>query len=198
MIYSRYLNFLNSFLFSSPITHTHTFFFLPSFFLNFIILLFFRQSHHHIFSSRKRELSLTDSHMIQLKSINFNERCTELLEPRTNWFVNTCNIPIPSEITGLLQLEENFCLPSLNREKIPLNIKSVEDNFCKLDTHNSSVFRNKLFSFIRDIKKIGRSKTDNNIVSAFSITKKFMTNNPNIIFTKADRGNAIVALDIGI
>jgi len=52
--------------------------------------------------------------MIELKSINFNERRTEMLEPRTNWFVNTCNISIPSEITDL---------PSLNREKDIIEIK---------------------------------------------------------------------------
>jgi len=135
--------------------------------------------------------------MIEWKPINFDERCTKLLERRTNWFVNICNIPIPSEITGLLQLGKNFCLPSLNKEKdIFEYIKSVEDNFCRLRIHHSSGFRNKLFPLIRDIKKIdGKSETNNNIVSAFSITKKFMTNNPNIIFTKADKGNAIVALD---
>jgi len=118
-------------------------------------------------------------------------------EPRTNWFVNICNIPIPSEITGLLQLSENFYLPSLNREKATVEyIKSVEDNFCRLQIHNSSGFRNKLFPLIRDIKKVdGRTETDNNIVSAVSITKKFMANNPNIIFIKSDKGNAVIALN---
>jgi len=96
---------------------------------------------------------------------------------------------MPSEITGLLQLGENFCLPSLNREKdIVEYIKSVEDNFCRLRIHNSSGFRNKLFLLIRDIRKIdGRTETDNNIVSAFSTTKQFMTNNPNHFYQSGQR-----------
>jgi len=86
---------------------------------------------------------------------------------------------------------------SLLREKDTIEyIKSVEDNFCRLWIHHSSGFRNKLFLLIRDIRKVDdRTETDNNIISAFSTTKKFMTNNPNIIFTKVDKGNAIVTLN---
>jgi len=71
----------------------------------------------------------------------------------------------------------------------------MEDNFCRLRIHNSSGFRNKLFPLICDIKKFdGRSETDTNTISAFLTTRKFMANNPNI-FTKADKGNTVVALN---
>jgi len=50
--------------------------------------------------------------------------------------------------------------------------------------------------FINQIKNIDRYRTeiDLKILSALSTITKFITNNPDIIFTKADKGNSVVAL----
>jgi len=53
-----------------------------------------------------------------------------------------------------------------------------------------------LLMFINQIKNIDRYRTeiDLKILSALSTITKFITNNPDIIFTKADKGNSVVAL----
>jgi len=119
-----------------------------------------------------------------------------LLEPKEAWFVNASNTSVPDEVIGLLQLGEGFCLPSHNKDRdIVEHIKSIENNFNKLRLRNSNTFRNKLFPLIKSIKNNGTSKMDAEILAAVSITKRFVLNNPNVIFTRADKGNTVVALD---
>jgi len=136
------------------------------------------------------------THLIELKSTNFNDNSVRLLEPKEAWFVNASNTSVPDEVIGLLQLGEDFCLPSHNKDRdIVEYIKSIENNFNKLRLRNSNTFRNKLFPLIKSIKNNGTSKMDTEILAAVSITKRFVLNNPNVIFTRADKGNTVVALD---
>jgi len=44
-------------------------------------------------------------------------------------------------------------------------------------------------------KTLYQSKIDINIINLFEFTKTFIKNNPNILFTRADKGNITVALD---
>jgi len=57
--------------------------------------------------------------------------------------------------------------------------------------------RNQFFNFIKPLHKLDlyRSDIDLKILDAVSSTKKFLKDNPNILFTKADKGNIVVALD---
>jgi len=49
-----------------------------------------------------------------------------LLEPKDKWFINTSGTHIPKKVIVLLQLGENFCLPTLNKDRdIAECIKSV-------------------------------------------------------------------------
>jgi len=49
---------------------------------------------------------------------------------------------------------------------------------------------------MKDIKNFhNRSIIDSDILSAVVSTKKFISQNPDVIFTKADKDNIIVALD---
>jgi len=112
------------------------------------------------------------------------------------WFVNTTNILILNEVVGLLQLGQDFCLSTFNREENIIEcIKAVENNFY-IYIHNNNVFRNKLFPLIKELKQIvNRSTTDKDILLIVSTTKKFVSNNPNILFTRADKDNTVMTLD---
>jgi len=70
----------------------------------------------------------------------------------------------------------------------------VKNNFHKHRLSSKNTFRNKVFSLIKSIKN-NRSETDLDILSAASSIKRFVSCNPNVVFTRADKGNTIVALD---
>jgi len=134
-------------------------------------------------------------HTIVLKPSNFSNKGVDLLEPRKDWFINVSDIPIPQEVTGLTQLGENFCLLTLNKTKDTIEcIKAVEDNFYRLRIKNNNAFRNKFFPIISNFNKNNNKKNEHEILSAFSLTKKFISNNPNILFTRVDKGNTVVAI----
>jgi len=113
--------------------------------------------------------------------------------------VNNTNFHIPNEVIGLLQLGKGFCLPPNDKSKLTIEyIKHVENNFSKFHQHNCiNMCRSQFCFFINHIKNIGRyrTETDHKIVSTLSTTKKFIKNNPDIIFTRADKGNSVVTLD---
>jgi len=57
--------------------------------------------------------------------------------------------------------------------------------------------RSQLFNFLKPLHKLEQCNfnIDSEILDAVSITKRFIKNNPNILFTRADKGNTVVALD---
>jgi len=59
------------------------------------------------------------------------------------------------------------------------------------------MFRNQLFPYINMLRNIDSHKNDidHNILSAVSATKRFIKNNPDILFTRADKSNTVIALD---
>jgi len=122
-----------------------------------------------------------------------------VLEPREKWLINISNTQIPKEVTGLLQLGEGFCLPPINAtHTITEFIKSIEYYFSRFPLGNYNCkFRNQLFPHIEALKNIDSHRTDidYSILSAVSATKMFIKNNPSILFTRADKGNSVVALD---
>jgi len=153
------------------------------------------------FSFKKHELPLNDMiYDIELKQSDYNFTIDSLLEPREKWFINTRNSAIPKEIIGLLQLGEDFCLPPTNISDSTIQcIKHIENNFSRLQGYNCiHTLRNQIFPFISNLKKIeknNRNETENKLVAASNITRKYITNNPDILFTRADKGNTVVAFD---
>jgi len=111
--------------------------------------------------------------------------------------MNISNTSIPNDVTGLLQLGEDFCLPISNIEKNTIEcIKALENNFYKHKLNNNNTFRNMPFPLIKKIKyNDNTNKIDRDILAAFSTTKKFVANNPKVIITRADKSNTVVTLD---
>lgn len=55
--------------------------------------------------------------------------CQPFLHLRENWFVNLSTVSIPRDVQVLLQLGENFSLPSFNLDKLTMElIKNLENN----------------------------------------------------------------------
>jgi len=118
-----------------------------------------------------------------------------------NWFVNLSNKKIPEEVQLLLQLGEKFSVPIVEKEKertIVEFIKCIEKNIFKEVDEISNQIRNQSIPIIKKIMKIPNSleKNEKLILRLLKQTKHFATENPDILFTKADKGNVTVAMDL--
>jgi len=122
-----------------------------------------------------------------------------LNELHDKWLVNLSGKTIPLEVQLLLQLGDRFDLPLLkkdNKKMIVEFIKCIEKNlFGELETISSQV-RNQTIPIIKRLLKINNHQTDKLVLGWLNNTKKFVKENPDILFTKADKGNATVALDV--
>jgi len=69
-------------------------------------------------------------------------------------------------------------------------IKSVENNFYIHKLNNSNTFRNMIFLLIKEIKNSDNTnEIDRDILTAVFSAKKFVADNPNVIFTRANKGD---------
>jgi len=151
-------------------------------------------------SFTKHDFHTDDSiYSVELNPNDYNDNIKDVLEPRKKWFLNATNSEIPNDVVGLLQLGENFCLPPTNKnDSITQCIKHIESSFSRLQNNNCiNKFRNQIFSFINSLNNIDKSRTDieSTLITANQTTKKFIKNNPEVLFTRADKGNTVVALD---
>jgi len=156
---------------------------------------------NYTFSFNRHEFPSNDSvYDVELRPsdyiLNVNNN---LLEPREKWFLNTCNTKIPDEVAGLLQLGEDFCLPPTDStDVITQCIKHIENNFSRFQGNNYiKKFRTQIFPFLNNLQNIENhhSVTDFKIIQAIRNTNKFVKNHPDVLFTRADKGNTVVALD---
>jgi len=115
------------------------------------------------------------------------------------WFINLSNIDIPPKVSCLLQHEEKFSLPFSSDKKTIIHefIKDIEGNANRVNTHKQIKIRNiataQLNKFLH--RKTQKNVIDNNILSMVKSTTEFMQKNPDVIFTRADKGNVTVALN---
>jgi len=137
---------------------------------------------------------------INISPNNFNAS-SSLNVLHDKWFVNLSNKTIPHEVKILLQLGERFGLPleTKNNEKMVVEfIKYIENNlFREVDSISSEV-RSQSIPIIKRMFKIKNNMNVNEkfLLRCLQITKKFVKDNTDILFTKADKGNATVAIDI--
>jgi len=114
------------------------------------------------------------------------------------WFINLSNHIIPKKVQCLLQHGDNFAIPTTNTKKICFEImKNLENNSCKINFDTFEAIRNRTISILNNHTP-NHSIANLNIKKISQIqktTKEFTKNNPQIIFTRADKGNMTVALD---
>jgi len=114
------------------------------------------------------------------------------------WFVNLSQSQIPYNVQSLLQLGQNFSLPPTNnKHNIIQLVKNIENNIINLHLDIQTKVRNRSIPFIHNLlsRSSNVNPTDTKLLDRLKITNKFIKDNPNIIYTRADKGNITVALD---
>jgi len=137
---------------------------------------------------------------IKISPDNF-KLSSPLNELHDNWFVNLSKKTIPDEVRLLLQLGERFSLPFMKKdsEKTTIEfIKCIEKNLFKEVEIIGNNIRNQSIPII---KRLFRNMNNNNqneklLLRCLQHTRRFTKDNPDILFTKADKGNATVAMDV--
>ncbi|XP_025264619.1 uncharacterized protein LOC112637990 [Camponotus floridanus] len=135
---------------------------------------------------------------IDIDPSSFSPRVSSFSELRKEWFVNLSSSIIPEVVQLLLQLGEKFCLPVVDKERTVVDLlKSVEFNINKLPTEVRTLVRNRSFPIINSFHNsiLHKSPSDKVILKSLNATKKFTRDNPDILFTRADKGNITVALN---
>jgi len=116
------------------------------------------------------------------------------------WFINLINITIPEKVSNLLQLGGKFGLP-INRfykkNAIHEFIKDVELYNRHVSEDVKSKIRNITIPFFHRLihNKKSEKMREKRLIELKNATVKFCKSNPNVIFTRADKGNVTVAID---
>lgn len=114
------------------------------------------------------------------------------------WFVNLTNKDIPRQVSELLQFGERFTLPIRHDiKKVVLEtIKNVESNIYHFDLLNKANIRNHTYTYLDNFikQRIPMTQLEKNLLAKANIVKKFIKHNPDILFTRADKGNITVAI----
>jgi len=153
-------------------------------------------------ASQKNPITSNNEILVQTKidPTQFLDYPSDPLNTINNkWFINLSDSSIPAEISKLLQLGDKFSLPVSFNKKIAIHetIKDVESNIKSFQLENQVRIRN---TIIPQFHKFLHLKTTVNtttelLTSLTNSTKNFCQKNPEIIFTRADKGNITVALN---
>ncbi|XP_011868003.1 PREDICTED: uncharacterized protein LOC105562081, partial [Vollenhovia emeryi] len=117
------------------------------------------------------------------------------------WFKNLTDVPIPEQVRFLLQLGDRFNMPVTfnNKQKYVVEyIKHIERNISKVDAAIQHSVRSHSTSIINDFITSGIKKdsVDTILVTWLNATKQFVKDHPEILFTRADKGNITVAMKV--
>jgi len=76
-------------------------------------------------------------------------------------------------------------------------IKDIENNIKKFQIPTQTIIRNRSIQIINNFVSSGSLKNtvDQSLFKLINLACQFLTNNPNLILTKADKGNITVALN---
>ncbi|XP_077273242.1 uncharacterized protein LOC143903487 [Temnothorax americanus] len=151
---------------------------------------------------RNKPIGNPDNNTIEtfIEPSEFSNRSFDPLEQTNDkWFVNLSNMDIPQDVTKLLQFGNNFCLPnSLNKKKtIHEFIKDIEGNTKRNNINNLPRVRNAVIPQLHNYlySKPTTNNVNTKLLTMYKITQRFCKNNPDIIFTRADKGNITVAMN---
>jgi len=137
---------------------------------------------------------------VSIEPHRFDRESVDVLESENDkWFLNLSGSTIPHEVSTLLQLGERFCLPTHLNKRLAVHefIKDIESNLVFHNSKKQVLIRN---IAIPQFHKFIKNTTPNHPIDAklyhrLHATRQFCKNNPNIIFTKADKGNITVAME---
>jgi len=135
-----------------------------------------------LFSFSKSKLpqdnSLVEIKINLLKFLYINHD-SSLTTIRNKWFVNLSNINIPHDVQCLLQLGENFSMPTNKKDNVVIEfIKSIECN-TKFDIDTQLNIRNRAIPLIGFLPTLLSNIYSNPRLSSLNrIYKIFIKNNP--------------------
>jgi len=137
-----------------------------------------------------------ESREVEVSPFNFECNST-LTNVNARWFVNLSNKQIPTDIQLLLQLGHRFNLPLRVGDKertIVEFIKNIKKNIANLSENLCNSIRNESLPILNKFKNYNPgSKYYNNLISRWAAaTKDFTKKNPDLLFTRADKGNVNV------
>ncbi|XP_039303911.1 uncharacterized protein LOC120357488 [Solenopsis invicta] len=117
-----------------------------------------------------------------------------------DWFTNLSNNDIPRAVQYLLQLGDRFGLPLLDGDRgrtLLEFIKHIEHNISQYRENIHAAIRNRSVSILETLFRNDRQVNINDqlIKDWLRTTGRFVREHPNILFTRADKGNVAVALD---
>lgn len=141
-------------------------------------------------------------HQIHIPVIKFESSTScDPFEVRKNWFINLSSTSIPQTVVSLMQFGEKFSLSPTNKKHcIFYSIKDIENDIRFLPLNNRTEVRVQIFPTLDRFANHPSplSDLDSNLIDMYKRTKIFIDENPDIIFTKADKGNITVALDFPV
>ena len=115
-----------------------------------------------------------------------------------HWLINLSNINISDKAIMVLQLGQQFNLPNnlVNKEVITCKfIKHVEGNLFKADDDTSKNIRNETVQILKSINKCNIKSFENTVLSeGVAEVKRLISDNTDILITRADKGNTTVVL----
>jgi len=154
------------------------------------------------FTETTRNTNNPDNIRVSIDPHDFKDKPIFSLD-HTNkkWFLNLSNSTIPTEVSTLLQMGDRFSIPIYQdkNKKTAIHefIKDVESDLALKKSEKQTFIRNmaipQLYKFLKSIPSSDPHVT--RLAHLYNVTKRYLQDNPNIIFTKADKGNITVALE---
>jgi len=113
--------------------------------------------------------------------------------------VNLSSTNIPEDVQCLLQLRNNFNLPpKKNSQRLIFDlVKIIESNLFKLDPGRVADIRNSAVQFLEKFLSSPPplSEIERSLLNMSRLAREFLADHPDLIITRADKGNTTVALD---
>lgn len=126
---------------------------------------------------------------------SFDNNQRGLFGLREDWFVNLSGVDVPRDVQSLLQLGENFSMPITDGEFLTVDfLKNFENSLRKLPSAKRYEIKNRSAHIIDGLPLFSPPTDPFDFKQLFKNTKKFLHDHPNLLITRADKGNVTVAL----
>lgn len=116
---------------------------------------------------------------------------------KKKWFINLSTLNIPDDVVSILQLGENFSLSNANKRNLLEIIKDVKINLRHFDVKSPDTFRSHFIPTLTNhlISTPKICNLDKELFLRLKKVKSFCADHPDILFTRADKGNVTVAIE---
>ena len=132
-----------------------------------------------------------------INAIHYNKKTVSNSKLNQKWFKNLTGNQIPENVAKIASLGINFGV-TIKKREIPTYtiIADIESNINKINPESHDEMRLKVANAVNNFKKCGNEHKSKFVqpVKEIKEARNFVKNNPDIVFTRADKGNTTVAL----